>query len=67
MNLWQVHTDATHVVFGSSRRGKLQPRGCNQPYRGRFWCPGRGWFTDAPCPFRNRRECDCFKKLCGRI
>lgn len=67
MNLWQVRADNTHIAFGERRRRKLHSQACNEPFLGRFWCPERRWFSKSPCPFQNRGECDCFKKLCGAL
>lgn len=67
MNLWQVSTTDSHIAFGPYRRKKLYPSGCNEPFKGRFWCPGRGWFLKGPCPFVNKQECGNFRRMCGAI
>ena len=51
--------------FGQKIRPKLSQNGCNEPFKDRFWCPEKGWFTKEPCPFVNQHECRSFKRLCG--
>lgn len=65
MSLWQVHTQGASISLGHSTRSLAEPGGCNQPFRGRFWCPRKRWFRQEPCPFSSRRECDSFRRMCG--
>ncbi|MHB8809338.1 MAG: hypothetical protein ACYC9M_04920 [Desulfobulbaceae bacterium] len=44
---------------------KFTRKGCNEPYKDRYWCPRKQWFRRAPCPFENREECDNYIKMCG--
>lgn len=55
------------VVFGKIWREKMTLDGCNEPYKGRYWCPEKKWFIKASCPFANRKECNSFKRQCGKI
>ena len=67
MNLWRVTQTPGAVHFGSVTAVALNPAGCNQPFCGRFWCPRKGWFVDRPCPFRDRGECDTFRRMAGTV
>ncbi len=55
------------VRFGASQRRKLTSEGCNEPYKGRYWCPRKKWFNTEPCPFRCLRECENYQAMCGVI
>lgn len=53
------------VLFGRRRRRKISENGCNEPYRGRYWCPKKKWFNREPCPFLCQRECENYQAMCG--
>lgn len=65
--LWKVETQGDAIVIGGRSRPKLNPRGCNQPFKNVFWCPRRSWFRNEPCPFVNRRECNNYAMMCGAL
>lgn len=67
MSVWMVHDEGTSLRMGGGSVVKLNERGCNQPWRGRFWCPRRRWFLKEPCPFSCAQECADFKRLCGEL
>jgi len=64
MSLWPMPQNAC-IGLPGSRRPLSGPAGCNQPFKGRYWCPRKRWFRAEPCPFLNRRECDNYRRLCG--
>jgi len=67
MSIWRFHVeDGTTTSGGCDGREELR-RGCNKPYRGRYWCTKRGWFRNELCPFANLRECDNFEAMCGDV
>ncbi len=50
--------------FTKTRERKLLTRkGCNEPFKDRFWCPEQEWFMTESCPFINRHECKNFKRM----
>ena len=55
------------VQFGNKTRQKLTRNGCNEPFKDRYWCPKKKWFSKEPCPFRCQRECDNFESMCGVV
>lgn len=65
MAVWRFEVHANAVTYGRKRRQKLSEDGCNEPYKGRFWCPKKAWFRITPCPFENQTECDNYLKMCG--
>jgi hypothetical protein len=65
MAVWQVKTNDDVISFGGKTRKKLTPSACNEPFKGRFWCPRKKWFFKEPCPFVNKRECYNYKQICG--
>jgi hypothetical protein len=67
MSLWKVETDEEFISFGEKRRKKTNAKGCNEPFKGRYWCPRLRWFAKAPCPFLNRQECDSYRRQCGAL
>lgn len=67
MAIWEVTTGPNRIQFGAVASFALDPSGCNQPFRGRFWCPRKKWFSLAPCPFSGRNECDTFRRMAGAI
>lgn len=66
-NVWRVEAEGNIVKIGSQRCARLLPRGCNQPFKGRYWCPRKKWFSKEPCPFGSRGECDAFIRMCGSL
>uniref|UniRef100_A0A7C4AG66 Uncharacterized protein n=1 Tax=Fundidesulfovibrio putealis TaxID=270496 RepID=A0A7C4AG66_9BACT len=67
MALWSVSTSDDTIRFGSKARRMTGNRGCNEPFKGNFWCPGRKWFAKEPCPFVSKAECDNYRRMCGAI
>lgn len=67
MALWTVTRVGEAIRFGSVARKAVDERGCNQPFKSRFWCPRKGWFGKEPCPFANRYECMSFTRFAGAI
>jgi hypothetical protein len=65
MAVWRFEIYETEVRCGGKKRLKLTRKGCNEPFKGRYWCPKRHWFRNAPCPFENLTECDNYRKMCG--
>jgi len=65
MRVWQVKTDNKYISFGGTRRKKLRPSACNEPFKSFFWCPRKKWFFKESCPFINRRECKNYQQMCG--
>ena len=65
MAVWRFEINETEVRYGKKKRRKLTPKGCNEPYKGRFWCPEKQWFRRDPCPFVNKRECHNYIMMCG--
>jgi len=51
--------------FAQKIRKKITKNGCNEPFKDRYWCPKKEWFSKDPCPFVNQRECQNFKQMCG--
>ncbi|MGE4299844.1 MAG: hypothetical protein AB7E47_17640 [Desulfovibrionaceae bacterium] len=62
--LWQVTMRDNTVVWGDRRRTLLTANGCNEPFKGRFWCPRKKWFRTTPCPFASRHECGAYQRMC---
>jgi len=67
MSVWRFSIQDDEVRYGNKQRRKLTSRGCNEPYKNRYWCPKRQWFRREPCPFLNLRECNNYKIMCGAI
>lgn len=67
MAVWEVIAGPGRIQFGGSSCFALSSSGCNQPFRGRFWCPRKKWFLSAPCPFSGREECDTFRRMAGAV
>lgn len=55
------------VCFGARQRQKITGKGCNEPYKNRYWCPRKKWFNTEPCPFLCQRECENYQYMCGVI
>ncbi len=67
MSVWKFSVQGNMVSFGGKAREKLSKNGCNEPYKGRYWCPKMQWFRGEPCPFVNQRECRNFEAMCGCV
>jgi len=67
MTVLRFSIQGSEVHFGSQKRPLLMKNGCNEPFKGRYWCPRLQWFTTEECPFVNRRECDNFLSMCGSL
>ncbi len=67
MTVWRVESQKDTISFGSLKRRKLHKRGCNEPFRGSFWCPRKRWFSSEPCPFINKWECMNYARMCGAV
>lgn len=67
MALWNVTTSGDTIRFGAKARKTGPSGGCNEPFRGAYWCPSRKWFSKEPCPFTCRQECDNYRRMCGRL
>ncbi|MBU0484217.1 MAG: hypothetical protein KKB30_06860 [Proteobacteria bacterium] len=65
MSVWRFSIVHNKVYYGEKQRTKLTKRGCNEPFKDRYWCPKQQWFRRAPCPFINQRECENYIKMCG--
>lgn len=65
MAVWRFEIHENEVRCGKKKRLKLTRNGCNEPYKDRYWCPKRQWFSRTPCPFENLTECENFIKMCG--
>ena len=37
---------------------------CNEPWRGRYWCPKLKWFMSSQCEFIDRHECTAWEDQC---
>jgi len=67
MPIWKFSTHGGKVRHGNKKREAVTGNGCNEPFKGRYWCPKRQWFRKKPCPFINRQECENFEIMCGSI
>ena len=67
MSVWKFSIQNNMVTYGEDTRPLLTKDGCNEPFKGRFWCPKRQWFRRSPCPFVNRNECESYELMCGSI
>lgn len=67
MPVWTVSMEGKNVAFGDVKRRRIMPGGCNEPFKGRYWCPKLGWFRQAPCPFVNKHECEAWQRMCGNL
>jgi len=65
MAVWRFEIHDNEVRYGEKKRLKLTSKGCNEPYKNRYWCPKRKWFHRSPCPFVNRTECENYIMMCG--
>lgn len=65
MTIWKFSIEGTTVKAGEKSRKKITAQGCNEPFKGRYWCPKLQWFRPESCPFVNKNECETFKTMCG--
>lgn len=65
MAIWQFTVQSREVSYGDHKRRLLSPTGCNEPYKDRYWCPKKKWFSKDACPFINKRECENFALMSG--
>lgn len=66
MAIWRFSLIDGQVGHGGKKRLAITGNGCNEPFKNRYWCPKRKWFSKEPCPFINQRECRNFDSMCGR-
>ncbi|MDH5297750.1 MAG: hypothetical protein OEV91_01885 [Desulfobulbaceae bacterium] len=67
MSIWKFTVEDEMVRYGDNKRQRLTTQGCNEPFRGRYWCPKLKWFRKESCPFTNQRECTNFEAMCGSL
>ncbi|MFH1217273.1 MAG: hypothetical protein V1706_12295 [Pseudomonadota bacterium] len=67
MSIWRFTIQDNLVSYGEKQRKMLLRNGCNEPFKGRYWCPKAQWFQKEVCPFVNRNECENFKLMCGSL
>lgn len=65
MTIWQFSIEDRDVSYGKRKRKLLTKKGCNEPFKDRFWCPKKSWFMREACPFMNKRECENFSSMSG--
>lgn len=65
MAIWKFVINDKDVSYGSRSRKPLTHGGCNEPYKDRYWCPRKKWFSKETCPFINKRECENFTWMSG--
>ena len=65
MAIWKFTVNDKDVSYGARNRRLLTPKGCNEPFKERYWCPKNKWFGMEVCPFINRRECENFAQMSG--
>lgn len=65
MTLWKFEVTGDVVSYGTKNRRKVTDRGCNEPFKDRYWCPKKQWFSRESCPFVNRHECENFEMMCS--
>jgi len=65
MAIWQFTVNDKEVSYGSRKRRLLTAKGCNEPFKDRYWCPKMKWFATEACPFINRLECENFTQMSG--
>ncbi len=65
--IWKFSLNNGVVDQGGQPRRQLTSSGCNEPYKGRYWCPRKKWFRTSRCPFTNRRECQNYEVMCGSL
>jgi len=67
LHVWRFSVDDGDVRYGDRQRRKITRNGCNEPFKGRYWCPKLKWFRRDVCPFACRRECENFEAMCGAL
>ena len=67
MAVWKFSVEENIVLHGNTKRQKITEDGCNEPFKGRYWCPKLQWFQLEPCPFQNQKECENFEIMCGAL
>ena len=67
MAIWRFAIQGNKVSFGNRQRRIITRKGCNEPFKGRYWCPKAQWFRKEICPFVNRKECENFVMMCGSL
>lgn len=67
MPVWRFAIQDDVVAYGERKRQKITRDGCNEPYKGKYWCPKLQWFRRDTCPFLNRQECENFEVMCGSL
>jgi hypothetical protein len=67
MPVWKFSVNEGETTYGNKKRKSLSKKGCNEPFRNRYWCPKLQWFRKTPCPFINRHECETFEVMCGSL
>ena len=67
MAVWKFSINGDEVHYGTKKRRKVTTKGCNEPYRNRYWCPKLQWFQCEPCPFLCQEECNNFEEMCGAL
>lgn len=65
MTIWQFSLQAGKVHHGTRKRRMLTGNGCNEPFKDRYWCPKKQWFSKEPCPFISRLECNNYSRMSG--
>jgi hypothetical protein len=65
MAIWKFTVTDKDVTYGACNRRLLTAKGCNEPFKDRYWCPRKKWFILEVCPFINRRECEDFAQMSG--
>jgi len=65
--VWHFQIVDGTVTNGSRKRKQLTPTGCNEPFKDRYWCPKKQWFSKESCPFVSKRECENYALMCGGI
>ncbi len=63
--VWRFTLSNGVVENGNKTRKQLTFTGCNEPFKDRYWCPKKKWFSKGPCPFVNQRECQNYELMCG--
>lgn len=67
MTVWSVKTDGKNICFGTVRRRMVSRNGCNEPFKGAYWCPKKKWFQKEPCPFASKLECQSWQRMAGSL
>lgn len=65
MPIWRFSIQNKMVKWGKRERRRITHNGCNEPFKGHYWCPEIHWFRREACPFISRYECEIYKLMCG--